>query len=115
MSYVTVLHEAMEQEETSDQVSAKWLHEVRQIGRSYLTSSRVWQKLFSVVEEEAWSEGKYEVLGAAYSAWRAMDAEGAGITWAAWLASHGRGAEAGAVARALSPSAQEEWQQRLDR
>ncbi|KXN90172.1 U3 small nucleolar RNA-associated protein 6 [Leucoagaricus sp. SymC.cos] len=117
MSYVTTVHEAMGQEEISDQasqVSGKWLHEVHRIGRSYLTNSKVWQKVFSVVKEAGWEEGKYEVLGAVYSRWRAHDAEMAGVTWCRWLASHGRGAEAGAVAAGLAGRGQEDWREWMD-
>lgn len=113
IGYVIVLHEAMGQEETSDQasrISAKWLHEVRRIGRSYLTSGRVWQKLFSVLADASWEEGKAEVLGAVHTAWRGEDEDGAGVTWAGWLAEHGRGGEAAGVVGRLGAGGQAGWQ-----
>lgn len=101
MSYVTVMHEAMGEEVTSDQaskISAKWMDEVRLIGRSYLTTSRVWQRLFGmIVGSDTWKEGKEDVLRAIYEEWRGKDGVEAVIEWGRWLVGHGKGEEAGRV------------------
>lgn len=126
MSYVTVLHEVMGQEATSDQaskMSAKWLHEVRRIGRSYLTTGRVWQKLFSVIgETDTWTQGKKEVLETVYEEWREKDGVEATVGWGRWLMVHGKGGEASAVvARATRVMSEDErtdveerWRQVMD-
>lgn len=68
-----------------------WLQEVRQIGRRYLVSSRVWEALFEAVAGSGLGEGKYEVLKAVYWAWRGAEGgEEAGVTWSRWLAGAGR-------------------------
>jgi len=95
LRYITMVHEAMEEEGTSDTAQA-WLQEVRQIGRRYLVSSRVWEALFEAVAGSGLGEGKYEVLKVVYWAWRGAEGgEEAGVTWSRWLAGAGRGGEAG--------------------
>lgn len=94
MRYVTVA----EGQGTLDTAEA-WLHEVGQIKRLYLASSRVWGALFEAVARGQLGESKYEVLKAIYWAWRgAGGEEEAGVTWSRWLAGAGRGGEAGRVA-----------------
>ncbi len=98
MSYVTVIHEVMMvQERTSDQNSNKiwvrWMDEVRQIGRRYLTTDRVWQKVFRmIVDTDTWnSSSKEEVLGAVYEEWRQKNRVEAVVEWGQWLVAHGKG------------------------
>lgn len=112
MSYVTVMHEAMVEEVTSDQasrLSAKWLDEVRLIGRSYLTTDRVWQNMFRVIgETDAWREGKEEVLGAVYREWREKDRVSAVVEWGVWLVKHGKGGEASAMVACATRALEED-------
>jgi len=61
-----MVHEVMKEEDTAQ----AWLQEVRQIGRRYLVSSRVWEALFEAVSSSRLGEDKYEVLKAIYWAWR---------------------------------------------
>ncbi|TFK44537.1 U3 small nucleolar RNA-associated protein 6-domain-containing protein [Crucibulum laeve] len=106
MRYVTVLHEEMKVPVagvTSDQeakASAKWQHSIRHMAGKYLTTGRVWQKVFTVVEgtdEALWAteaDGKRAVLSEVYEQWRKNDGIEATVGWAGWLMGHGKGKEA---------------------
>jgi len=102
-----MVHEAMEEGGTMDTAKA-WLQEVRQIGRRYLVSSRVWEALFEVVAGSELGEGKYAVLKEIYWMWRGTEGrEEAGVTWSRWLAGAGRGGEAGRIQAVKS------WEERI--
>jgi len=104
LRYVTMVDEVMKEEDTAQ----AWLQEVRQIGRRYLMSSRVWEALFEAVSSSRLCEDKYKVLKAIYWAWRGGEGgEEAGVTWSRWLASAGRGGEAGQV------GAVQAWEERI--
>jgi U3 small nucleolar RNA-associated protein 6 len=96
ISYVTVLHEAINREISSDganRLAARWMQEVGLIRRRYLTTGRVWQRLFEMIGDGRWEEGQERVLGAVYEGWRKQDAVGAAVSWAGWLTGRGRGRE----------------------
>jgi len=124
--YVTVMHEAMVKSVTSDQtseLSAKWLTEVRRIGRRYLTTDRVWQNMFRVIgDTDTWREGKEEVLGAVYREWREKDRVEAVVEWGRWLVKHGKGGEASAMVACATRALEEDerlqvekrWREALD-
>ncbi|KAF9467295.1 U3 small nucleolar RNA-associated protein 6-domain-containing protein [Collybia nuda] len=102
ISFVRTAHEGRGKPDsglTSDQAeySARWLHSVRHMARVYLTTGRVWQQVFSTIEEEDWgseSREKRQVLGEVFEKWRQKDELEATLEWARWLLSSGKGKEA---------------------
>jgi U3 small nucleolar RNA-associated protein 6 len=125
ISYVTLVHEAITQEIPSDRtnrLAARWMQEVALITRRYLTTGRVWQRLFELMGDDRWEEGQERVLAAAYEEWRKHDAVSAAVSWAGWLVGRGRGSEGSEVVeramRGLGGEARGEvarrWRERLD-
>jgi U3 small nucleolar RNA-associated protein 6 len=102
ISYVKTAHEGRAKPDsgsTSDQAdnSASWLHLVRHMARAYLTTGKVWQQVFSIVEGEDWRSephGKRQVLGEVFGMWRRKDELEATLEWARWLLENGKGKEA---------------------
>ncbi|XP_006460937.1 hypothetical protein AGABI2DRAFT_185273 [Agaricus bisporus var. bisporus H97] len=118
ISYVTVVPEAIRQDtsDQTDQLTARWMQEVALIGRRYLTTGRVWQRLFEVIGNDRWEEGKERVLGVVYEEWRKKDGVSAAVSWAGWLMQGGRGSEGsdvvGCAMRGLGVEEREELERR---
>lgn len=103
ISYVQTIHEARTKPDsgrTSDQ-TAVWLHSIRHMASAYLTTGRVWQKVFTTLEgDESWGsgpDGKRQVLGEVYEKWKQKDRFEATLEWARWLVANGKGKEASEV------------------
>lgn len=99
MSYVTVMHEARANAAigwTSDHGSDYWLHLVHHMGRAYLTTGKVWRKVFFTLAEIE-MDGKRKLLGEVFEKWRKKDGMEATVKWASWLLRNGQGKEAGEV------------------
>jgi U3 small nucleolar RNA-associated protein 6 len=72
----------------SDQakISAKWLDSIRHMDDAYLTTGRVWHKVFGMVEREGIDyDEKKKVLGIIFEKWSRMDRLEAKVEWAKWL------------------------------
>jgi len=94
--YVSVLHEVGFEPNSgvmSDQEKG-WLHWIRHMAKSYLTTGRVWRQVFARVSEACEEEEKEKVLGEIFELWRKDEGVEATIEWGRWLLSHGRGREA---------------------
>lgn len=103
MSYVRVMHEVQTKPDsglTSDQTTV-WLHSIRHMASAYLTSGRVWKKVFLTLEgDEGWgsgADGKRQVLGEVYEKWQRKECLEATLEWARWLLANKKGKEASEV------------------
>lgn len=78
--------------------SARWLDSICHMDGAYLTTGRVWQKVFKTMEEsEVEDEEKKQILGIVYEKWRRMEEKEARKEWRRWLVENGKGKEASAI------------------
>jgi U3 small nucleolar RNA-associated protein 6 len=84
----------------SDQVKipARWFDSIRHMDSAYLTTGRVWQKVFRTVDREGLGfDEKRKILGVVFEKWSRMDGLEARIEWGRWLLENGKGKEASGV------------------
>lgn len=97
--YVGVLHEVGVEPNSglmSDQEKGcvNWLHWIRHMAKTCLTTGRVWRQVFARVSEACEEGEKEKVLGEIYELWKKDEGIEATIEWGRWLLVHGKGREA---------------------